>query len=237
MKNKTRKLAILVAGVLGAALLFALPGAAMARDRNHDRISDRWERHHHLSLQVRQTRHDQDKDGLKNLGEFRNRTNPRNADTDNDGLDDGDEVATDNDPKDEDTDNDGVEDGEENAGTVTSFDGTTLVITLADNSTVSGEVTDGTEISCESQSDNGDSQGDDDQGDATASHDEGDQGEDPGDNEQGEDPGDDDQGEDGEGDGETACSTADLTPGAVVHEAELKVTSEGAVFEEVQLVK
>ena len=48
-----------------------------ARDRNHDRIPDRWERHHHLSLKVKQTRRDQDRDGLNNLASGASRSDPR----------------------------------------------------------------------------------------------------------------------------------------------------------------
>ena len=50
---------------------------ASAADRNGDRIPDRWERRHRLSLKVKQTQRDQDHDGLNNLGEFRAKTNPR----------------------------------------------------------------------------------------------------------------------------------------------------------------
>jgi hypothetical protein len=69
---------------------------------------------------------DADKDGLKNLKEFKLGTNPKAADTDKDGLDDGDEVESGNDPTDRDTDGDGVKDGAEHAGVVTAFDGQTV---------------------------------------------------------------------------------------------------------------
>jgi hypothetical protein len=36
---------------------------------------------------------------------------------------------------------------------------------------------------------------------------------------------------------DNVCSTADLQPGTVVHEADLKITAGGPVFEEVELVK
>src|SRR5436190_12674634 len=145
---------VLVAVTAFALLAVLLPAAAMARgrDRNHDRLPDKWERHHHLSLKVKQAKRDQDKDGLNNLAEFRHHTDPRDADTDNDGIDDGDEVEVGDDPADDDTDNDGIDDGKENAGTVDSFDSSTgvLVIKLAgDGSLVSGTVTSATEIECE----------------------------------------------------------------------------------------
>jgi hypothetical protein len=71
---------------------------------------------------------DADKDGLKNLAEFKAKTNPRKADTDKDGLKDGDEVTSANDPLDKDTDGDGTKDGAEHAGIVTAFDGDEITI-------------------------------------------------------------------------------------------------------------
>src|SRR5215203_917260 len=104
-----RRTALLAVTAL-ALLAAVLPAAAMARgkDRNHDRIPDRWEHRHHLSLKVKQTKRDQDKDGLNNLSEFRHHSDPRDADSDNDGLDDGDEVRHGDDPADHDTDDDGI---------------------------------------------------------------------------------------------------------------------------------
>jgi hypothetical protein len=91
--NKSRTtFAMLLAGLAGI-LVLALPAAASARDRNHDRIPDRWEKRFDLSLKVNQAHRDQDHDGLNNRQEFRARTDPRDADTDNDGLEDGDELA------------------------------------------------------------------------------------------------------------------------------------------------
>src|SRR3954447_1337419 len=84
---------ILFALALGALALLALPGLAAAKDRNHDRIPDRWEKRHHLSLKVNQARHDQDRDQLRNLAEFRAGDNPRDRDTDDDGVMDGEENA------------------------------------------------------------------------------------------------------------------------------------------------
>ncbi len=71
---------------------------------------------------------DADKDGLKNLKEFKLGTDPKKADSDKDGLRDGDELASGNHPLKADTDRDGVKDGKEHAGTITAFDGRTITI-------------------------------------------------------------------------------------------------------------
>jgi hypothetical protein len=226
--------------VLLAVALIALvaTASASARDRNRDGIPDRWEAHHHLSTTRNVANRDPDRDHLSNLAEFRDHTNPRDADTDNDGVDDGDEVAEHTNPRTDDSDNDGTDDGAEIAGHVKSFDGTTLVITLNDNSDVSGTVTDSTEIKCEGNEDaqtsslrdegsDHESGGDDNSGPSLNSG-PGNAGDDQGENE-------DDQGENE--DGGQACGKADLAPGATVHEADLKTTSLGKVFEEVELVK
>lgn len=78
-----------------AALTALAPAHADARsaaaDRNHDRIPDRWEIRHHLSLKHKQTFANQDRDELFNLFELRAGTDPRKADTDGDGILDGQE--------------------------------------------------------------------------------------------------------------------------------------------------
>jgi hypothetical protein len=220
-RNKLRIVGILVAALVGV-LAIALPGTASARDRNHDRIPDKWERNHHLSLHKNQAKRDQDRDSLKNRKEFKARTDPRDADTDGDG----------------------VPDGEENAGTIASFDGTTLTINLFDGSSISGMVTQGTEIKCEATGgDDNDNAGDDDSGDddnsghgggggddhrtasAMSTSDDGGGNDDNG--------GDDDGGDDNGGE----CTTADLTPDTVVQEAELDLSNGQATFEEVKLIK
>jgi hypothetical protein len=127
------------------------------------------------------------------------------------------------------------------AGTIDTFDGTTLTITLNNLTSVSGMVTPATEIVCESPatataihadgdggstdgSDGsvttagpGPSSGSDDTGEAT-----------------GDDTGDDDAGEEA---GATApCSTASLIHGAVVRGAELRIGSAGPVWDKIELV-
>src|SRR3954466_15994087 len=132
---------------------------AKSRDRDHDKLPDKWEHKFHLSTHHKSGKGDPDKDGLDKRGEFRSKTNPRKADSDRDGVndanDDQDDDGVDNrdemrehtNPCDDDSDNDGVEDGDETAGTVESFvedsanPGTgVLTIRLADDSTVSGKV-------------------------------------------------------------------------------------------------
>ena len=121
-----KKIVILVALTAVAALALMSTAAAGTSDRNRDRIPDKWEKRHDLSLKVVQTRRDQDRDGLDNLGEFRAGTDPR----------------------DRDSDDDGIRDGKERPGTVKSFDGTTLVISLFGGGTVEGRVTAATEVTC-----------------------------------------------------------------------------------------
>src|SRR5689334_1131068 len=101
-------MAALAGGPTGLAV------AATSRDRNHDRIPDSWERRYHLSTRVSAAKGDPDHDKLNNLGEYRNKTNPRKADTDRDGLSDGAEVKRyHTDPRKSDTDRDGLSDGAE----------------------------------------------------------------------------------------------------------------------------
>ena len=225
-----RRLTTCAAAALGALALLALPGAAAAKDGNHDRIPDRWERHHHLSTAVNQAGRDQDRDHLRNRAEF---------------------LAGDN-PRDRDSDDDGVMDGNENAGTITSFDATSgkLVISLFNADSVSGLVTESTRIKCE----------DEHSPDVTvrARHGEEEPGEEAGDDNggHGEEPGDDNSGpgngaEDNSGPGSSNsgrgpswnddngtganCTTSDLIVGATVEEAELELEHGAATFEEVEL--
>jgi hypothetical protein len=121
------RLVVVALATVAASLLLSSSAMARTHDRNHDRIPDRWEKRHHLSLHHNQARRDQDRDGLANRGEFKAHMNPRDADTDDDGIDDGDE----------------------NAGTITSFDGRTLVIALAGGGSLTGTVDGDTEVECE----------------------------------------------------------------------------------------
>lgn len=216
-----RRLVIALAAALGAIALLALPGfaAAKAKDRNHDGIPDRWEKSHHLSLKVNQARRNQDHEGLDNREEFENGTNPRAADTDTDGLTDSEEVEIGDDPLSDDSNGDGIPDGQENAGEVASFDGKTLTIELFAGGTLSGQVTESTEIECDRPD-----------GEAQASEDQ-----QAGDEEQaGEDSGEGEASD--EEDQPASCTAANLIPGALVHEAELEEGPEGPAFHSVHLV-
>jgi hypothetical protein len=237
-KESSVKKLLILALALVASLGVVSTASASSRDRNHDRLPDKWERAHHLSLKVKQAKRDQDRDGLNNRGEFRAKLNPR----------------------DRDTDNDGIKDGEENAGTIKSFDGGVLTITLAEGGDLAATVTPDTEIECHgtatasSHDDGGSGSGsgsgsDDPAGDDSGSggsgsddpagHDTGDDpagedtGDDHGDDPAGEDTGD-DHGHDGPGDGAT-CGTDALKAGVKVREAELKVSSDGKRWEKLEL--
>jgi hypothetical protein len=87
--SKSKWIAVAVTGAF-AALLLAIPALGQAtRDSNSDRLPDRWENTHHLSLSVNQAPRDQDQDGLKNMGEYKNNTDPRDPDSDANGTKDG----------------------------------------------------------------------------------------------------------------------------------------------------
>jgi hypothetical protein len=203
--TKSRGALAVVLAALAGIMVLALPAAASARDRNHDRIPDKWEKHYNLSLKVNQAHRNQDGDKLRNRQEFRAGTDPRDADTNDDGTEDGD-----------------------NGGTIASFDSSTgtLVINEFDGSTLTGQVTDATEIQCE----HGDGQPGDGGGDDKVTRHDGGSGGGDGDDDGGDQGDDGDPGDPGDGGG---CTTADLVPGASVSEAELD--DSGTVFEHIDL--
>ncbi len=119
---------------------------------------------------------------------------------------------------------------DQNAGTVTSFTGGVLTITLGNGQTVSGNVTSDTEIECQAAETSS----------TMGGHDDGDRGGSGGNDQGGNDQGGNDQGDDhGQGDDNNAgqsCDTSSLTPGTVVHEARLSLSGAGATWDKVELV-
>jgi hypothetical protein len=257
------RLILLVVGV--AMAMLAVPAASQARDRDHDGLPDRWEKKFHLSIHKNSANADPDRDRVDNANEFRERTNPRRKDSNRNGRPDGREDrdrdllnnaaedATGNDPVDKDTDNDGIPDGKEQAGVVTDFDTATgaLTINLSNGGSVTAQVTDNTEVECETENeaedlndDNtsasrhgaddapGDDRGDD--GDRTDNsgpgnaEDRGDRrGRDEGEHHCGGEHGDRDHAE---------CPPGTLRVGARIHEAEAKLTSGGAEWVEIEVL-
>jgi hypothetical protein len=127
----------------------------------------------------------------------------------------------------------------EGAGKIASFTEGVLTITLNDGSTVAGKVTSGTEIKCEKAqttpptTTEGDKESED---SSTTSEDSNHEGDDK-DGEEGDDKGSGDDG-DVESAPEPPCDTSALTPGTVVREAELRISSTGgAEFESIELVR
>ncbi|MBS1891106.1 MAG: hypothetical protein JST59_07425 [Actinobacteria bacterium] len=142
----------------------------------------------------------------------------------------------------------------EETSTITSFDPTTgkLTIALKGGESITGLVTEETEIKCEGNAqslDNGNQQGDDD-GETSGGHDEGSEdgsgeGSEDGQGEPGDGAGG-DQGDDGWDSGQLpeeppttgeggSCTTAALTPGSIVGGAELRLEGGAAVFREIEL--
>src|SRR3954447_12021188 len=133
-----RRLTLFISIAL-ALLAFAIPATAGAKrshhkshhharvaDRNHNGMPDRWEHR----FRVHKAKADPDRDGVANLGEFHNGTNPRDADTDDDGVDDGADDAN----------QDGIDDADEQSGVITSFDGTILTVKLVNGDELKGTV-------------------------------------------------------------------------------------------------
>jgi cold shock CspA family protein len=125
----------------------------------------------------------------------------------------------------------------ETAGTVKSFDTEkgVLTITLGDGSTVSGLVDEQTELECTSATPQA-STADDDQGGGDDVNG-GESGENGGSSVQAHDSSVQSEGDDGTAGSQPSCTTAALVQNAVVGEAELKLSSAGAVWEKVELLQ
>ena len=119
-------------------------------------------------------------------------------------------------------DNNGSPATEPTAGTVTSFTDDVLTITLTNGNTISGEVTNDTEVKCENPAEVNDGNGNDlEHGDRISDHGPG----------GGDDGGNDNQGNDNDND--QMCT---ITPGMAVRKAELTISGNGAFWDEVELV-
>ncbi|WP_432489607.1 hypothetical protein [Kineococcus sp. SYSU DK018] len=115
-----RTRSILLPLCLSGALLTGLTAPAVAAapravvDSDLDRMPDAWELANGLNPKSRaDARADGDKDGLKNLAEFKLGTSPADEDSDDDGQDDADERSSRTKATVADTDRDGVLDGDE----------------------------------------------------------------------------------------------------------------------------
>jgi hypothetical protein len=207
--------------ILALALSLGAIATASAKDRNHDRIPDRWERSYNLSLKVNQAKRDQDRDNLVNRDEYRAGTNPREADSDSDGT----------------------EDADEGAGKISAWDPATgeLTINLFGGDTVTGTVTDETQIqgaATEEPADDTETKSRPGQEAAPPAP--------PADDTTAEDPSDEEptgdyppHGGPHHGDGGcehgVPCSADDLAVDGVVNEAHLSATADGLVYDEIKL--
>ena len=185
-----------------------------------------------LALPAAAFAHDRNHDGLPDGWEKAHHLSLKvkqgKKDQDHDGLRNRGEFKAGTNPRRADSDRDGIKDGDENAGKVTAFENGVLTIALFDNSTLKGTVTPGTKIKCEGA--------DDDHGEdraRTARHGDDDgPGDDHGDDERGDD---DNRGPNDNADEHaTGCAIA---VGDTVEEAEVRATSTGTVFKEVELAK
>jgi hypothetical protein len=201
---------------------------------------------------VDQRKKDQDRDGLRNRGEWLSDTNPR----------------------DRDSDDDGISDSKEKAGVISAYDAETgtLTLTVYAGGSITGQVDDSTRVKCEDDSadeegsgdDSGSSGGDDSSGGegsrsgsnrgpgaATVLHRGGgdssddDSPDDSQDDSSDDDSSDDSDSDDSSDDGEDHaddhsrgcdCSVDDLAEGVEVTEARLKFTADGLTFTRIEIV-
>ncbi|QEC49591.1 hypothetical protein FSW04_19795 [Baekduia soli] len=238
---------------VAALTLIAVPAAASAhgshhkvRDSDHDGMPNTWEVANHLNAHKADANGDPDHDGLRNLAEYKDGTNPRNADTNGNGVPDNHDVAG------------TVTSFTNGVLTITLPDGSTRTGTVdADTrvmcmpSTPASGTTPSTATppssatpvtptarSARHGGDDGAGDGQDPASSATpgsstlpvtpgtSGHDQGD-----------DDGSENDGGPNGHGQHRgNVCAPGALAAGAKVHEAELKLTGSGAVWEKIQLL-
>ncbi|MCU0799437.1 MAG: winged helix-turn-helix transcriptional regulator [Candidatus Thermoplasmatota archaeon] len=113
---------LIVPCLLFAIILFVQFASAQEQDKDRDGIPDSWEEDNGLNPDYYyDANQDDDKDGLKNINEFKNNTDPQDPDTDNDTMPDGWEVRYGLDPlnasdADLDKDRDGLSNKQEYLG-------------------------------------------------------------------------------------------------------------------------
>jgi len=93
-------IAIDAAGNSSSLTTSSLPIKSQAADTDGDGIPDSWAISRGLDPNISAAQNDDDGDGLTNLQEYQNHTDPQHSDTDRDGYSDGDEIAQGIDPND-----------------------------------------------------------------------------------------------------------------------------------------
>lgn len=120
---------------------------------------------------------------------------------------------------------------------IASFEGGVLKITLADGSTVSGKVTEATEIECgDNQSSQDEQQGSGDEQQGSQHDGSGDWSHEGGSGDGGPGSFQHDEMQAPQGETESSCGATSLVAGAKVKEAELKVSGAGAVWDKIELM-
>jgi hypothetical protein len=134
----------------------------------------------------------------------------------------------------------------ETVGKIASYTGGVLTLTLNDNSTVSGKVTESTHIECTSATPGAGAQGDDSQsgddngaGDSHGSGSQDGQARAASNDEQGGEGNDanDEHDDEGASGGEPPCDASALVTGVLVRSAELRISASGTEFEMIELVR
>jgi hypothetical protein len=224
-------------------------------DGNEDPDRDRVDSENELRERTHPLKKDSDGDGRRDGRE----------DADRDRLDNAGEDATGMDPADPDSDDDGTKDGDERAGVIESIDEDGLMtLRLARGGSVSGYVGEFTKVECMTE-DGHEDQGSKDEDADESKDDEDEADEDEAEDDFGDDESDDDlfferdvpepgadelADEDSEEldeedyddeeskdfDEEEQCSVDDLAEGVAVHEAELRIDGDGALFLKVQII-